>query len=78
MKTWRSSHNYNPYCGNIKADFQLTSRKHTNKGYESEIGYSKYVDDNAYIFESRADRERQTPLIVKHFDRWDLQVHVGT
>jgi len=78
MKTWRSSHSYTLYCVNIKADFQLTCRKHIDKGDESKIGDSKYVDDIAFIFESRADCERQTPLIVKHFDRWGLQVHVGT
>ena len=49
MKTWRSSHSYNRYCVNIKAEFQLTCRKHTNKGDESEIGDSEYADDIAFF-----------------------------
>ena len=78
MKTWRSSHSDNLCCVNIKADFQLIVRKHTNMSDESKIGDSEYLDDIAFIFDSRADCERQPPLIVNHFDRWSLQVHVGT
>jgi len=31
----------------------------------------------SFTFESREDCERLTPLIVKHFSRWGLEVHVG-
>ena len=78
MKTWRSSHSYNLCCISTRADFQLTGHKHTDKGEESKFGDSEYADDTALLFESRADCECQTPLIVKHFDRRGLQVHVGT
>ncbi len=54
------------------------SPQHTDKGDKSKIGESEYANDTAFIFESRADCERRTPLTVKQFDRWGLQVHVGT
>ena len=57
---------------------ELTGHKQTDKGEESKVGDSEYADDTAFLFGSRADCECQTPLIVKHFDRWGLQVHVGT
>jgi hypothetical protein len=77
MKTWRSSHNYDLCCIHTKADFQLTCRKHTNKGDEHNISDSEYADDTVFIFESRADCERMAPIMVKRFDRWGLEVPVG-
>ncbi len=76
MKIWR--HNYDLCCIHTKADFQLTGRKHINKGEEHNISDSKYADDAVFICESRTDCERMAPLMVKHFDRWGLEVHVGT
>ena len=78
MKTWRSSQNYNLCCIHTKAVFQLTRRKHRNKGEWHNISDSEYADDTVFIFESRTDCERMAPLMAKHFDRWGLEVHVGT
>ena len=78
MKTWRSSHNYNLCYVKIKAEFPLTSHKLTDKGEEVIVTDSKYADDTVFIFETRDDCELVTPLMVKHFDRWGLEVHVGT
>jgi hypothetical protein len=78
LKTWRFFLSYNLCCINTRAYFQLTGHKHTDKDEESKIGDSEYADDTAFLSESRANCECQTPLIVKHFDRWGLQVHGGT
>ena len=78
MKTWRSSHNYDLCCIHTKADFLLAGWKHINKGEEHNISDSEYADDTVFIFESRTDCERMAPLMAKHFDRWGLEVHVGT
>ena len=78
MKTWRSSYSYSLCCVNTKADFQLTGHKPTDKGIESSVPDSEYADDTAFLFESRADCQRMTPLMVEHFDKWGLEVHVGS
>jgi hypothetical protein len=48
VKTWRSSHNYDLCCIHTKADFQLTGRKHTNKGEEHNFSDSEYADDTVF------------------------------
>ena len=80
MKTWRSSNSskFSLCCVKSKADFQLTGRKPTEKGETFSVPDSEYADDTAFLFESRADCERMTPLMVKHFDKWGLEVHVGS
>ena len=61
-----------------KADFQLIGRQQKAKGdLEIEVSDREYADDTSFTFESREDCERLTPLIVKCFSRWDLEVHVG-
>jgi len=77
MKTWRSSHIYNLCCVKTKAGFQLTSHKHTDKGEEVIVIDSEYADDTVFLFETRDDCDLLTPLMVKHFYRWGLEVHVG-
>ena len=80
MKTWRSSNSskFSLCCVKSKADFQLTGRRPTEKGETFSVPDSEYADDTAFLFESRADCERMTPLMVKHFDKWGLEVHVGS
>ena len=80
MKTWRSSNSskFSLCCVKSKADFQLTGRRPTEKGETFNVPDSEYADDTAFLFESRADCERMTPLMVKHFDKWGLEVHVGS
>ena len=39
---------------------------------------SEYADDTGIPFCSRRDVEEQTPYVIKHFDRWGMEVHAGT
>jgi hypothetical protein len=78
MATWRSFHSYNKRVIRCKANFQLTGRRPKAKGdLEIEVSDNEYANDTTFTFESREDCERLTPLIVTHFSRWGLEVHVG-
>ena len=37
-----------------------------------------YVDDGAFIFESRTDIERRITLLSNHFSSFGLKIHFGT
>ena len=38
---------------------------------------SCYIDDAAFVLLSREDAEKATALIVKHFAKFGLTIHVG-
>ena len=77
MKTWRSSHPCDLCTFKYRQDFELTGRRHTASGEEFSLSDSEYADDTGFVFTSREDTQRMTPLVVKHFARWGMQVHVG-
>ena len=37
-----------------------------------------YVDDGAFVFESRTDTEKGTTLLTNHFARFGLEMHIVT
>ena len=79
LKTWRSHSSYKLCTVRCKADFRLTGRKPATKGdMEIAVSDSEYADDTAFTFDSREECAKMTPLIIKHFARWGLEVHVGT
>jgi hypothetical protein len=39
---------------------------------------SVYADDTAFAFDSREECVKMTPIMLNHFARWGLEVHVGT
>ena len=43
-----------------------------------EIFYMIYVDDGAFAFETRKDTEIVSNLVFQHFDRFGLQIHIGS
>ena len=45
---------------------------------EIAISDSEYADNTAFTFDSREECEKMTPLIIKQFARWGLEVLVGT
>lgn len=50
------------------------------KKYDTEftVPDSEYADDTAFAFCSRDDLQHIAPLIIHHFSRWGLEVHVGS
>ena len=77
MITWRTSVD-RPLCVfRTKNDFVLTGRKPTTKGDDFSFDDSEYADDTAVLFESRNDVETFCPLLIKHFQRFGMEVHVG-
>ena len=45
---------------------------------EITISDSEYADYTAFTFDSREECVKMSPLIINHFARWGLEVHVGT
>lgn len=77
MISWRSSVN-RPLClFRTKNDFVLTGRKPTTKGDDFSFDDSEYADDTAVLFESRNEVETFCPLLIDHFKRFGMEVHVG-
>jgi hypothetical protein len=77
MGTWRASSSH-PLCLlRTAADFKFTGRGHTDCGTNIAISDSEYADDTAVPFLSRSDLVAHTPLLISHFRRWGLEVHVG-
>lgn len=81
MKTWRCATNsdYAPCIFRTKPDLELTGRSATHRGGEEfAVRDSEYADDTAVVFASRADVAQMTPRLLHHFDRWGMEVHVGS
>ena len=77
MESWRKVSN-RPLCVfKTKNDFKLTGRRHTAKGTEFPLDDSEYADDTAVIFESRDSLVTYSPLLIKHFWNFGMEVHVG-
>ena len=78
MITWRESHQ-RPLClFHSKTDFVLTGRASFEQGEEFEVPDSEYADDTAVLFTSRELVQSSTPLMITHFDRFGMSIHVGT
>jgi len=79
MNSWRSSHSCKLCVVRCKAKFQLTGRRPTTKGdLDLWVSDNEYANDTTFTFETLEDCELLTLLIVKHFARWGLEVHVGS
>ena len=77
MITWRSSVD-RPLCVfRSKEDFVMTGRRPQTKGTDFTFGDSEYADDTAVLFPTRDDLEHYTPLLLKHFERFGMEVHTG-
>jgi len=55
-----------------KNDFKLTGR-----GTAFPLDVSEYTDDTAVIFDSRNVLTNFTPLVITHFSKFGMEVHVG-
>ena len=77
MITWRAAYD-RPLCMfRSKEDFVMTGRRHQAKGLEFPVEDSEYADDTAVLFASRQLLEESTPLLLEHFKRFGMEVHVG-
>ena len=79
MMTWRS-HHPRPLCiFRTRMDDVLTGRRYnTKKGEEFALPDSEYADDTAVLFTSRESLESSIPLLLTHFAKFGLEIHVGT
>ena len=79
MLTWHYLDNY-PLCiFHSKPDFILTGRSYCALGGTVfSFSDSQYADDTAILFTSRETLEQLSPLLIAHFARFGLSIHVGT
>ena len=76
MITWRKIYD-GPLCTfRSKKDFILTGRRPNVKGIDFSISDSEYADDAAILFDSRETLETFTPLLINHFEKFGMEVHV--
>ena len=78
MITWRHLHN-RPLClFHTKMDDVLTGRRPGCKsGEEFAVHDSEYADDTAVLFTSRECVEHYVPLMIVHFAKFGMEIHVG-
>ena len=78
MLTWHLIDN-RPLCTfYTKPDFILTGRSYrTYGGQEFNLPNSQYADDTAVLFTSRQSLEEYVPLLIDHFKKFGLEIHVG-
>ena len=77
MESWSKTVD-RPLCVfRTKNDFKLTGRRYNSKGTDFTLEDSKYADDTAVIFETRAILARDSPLLITHFYNFGMEVHVG-
>ena len=60
-----------------KEDFQLTGRRFNTRGTDFKVDDSENADDTVVLFESRNDTERYAPLLIQHFRKFGMEIHVG-
>ena len=78
MLTWHLIDN-RPLCTfYTKPGFILTGRSYrTRGGHEFNLPDSQYADDTAVLFTSRQSLEEHVPLLIDHFKKFGLEIHVG-
>ena len=75
--TWRVVHS-RPLCMfRTNSDFVMTGRNIDAQGDDFDIPDSEYADDTAVLFTSRESLEEATPLMIVHFARFGMDIHVG-
>ena len=79
MISWRTSYPREVCIFYTKMDDILTGRKPSTKNCEQfTLPDSEYADDTAVLFTSRESVEIYLPLLIQHFLKFGLEVHVGT
>ena len=55
----------------------MTERRYRARGEEFALIDSEYADDTATLFEDRTETEVGVSHVMKHFDRFGMDVHRG-
>jgi hypothetical protein len=67
-----------PKNGNLKAsNGRLIGQPTSSKGTPFSFNNVFFVDDSVFITDNRAELETLTPILVQHFQRLGMQMHVG-
>ena len=69
--------NWFPEKTNENKSGRLTGQSPKAKGTLFDLFYFLYVDDGAMLFELREDLIEGTRLIMEHFGRFVLEMHIG-
>ena len=78
MLTWHALDNRSLCVFYTKPDFVLTGRSYRARGGQKfDLPDSQYADDTAVLFTSRQSLEESTPLLIAHFAKFGLEIHVG-
>ena len=56
---------------------RLNNQKSIAKGTPFNLFYLLYIDDGAFLFESREDLQKGTEMLHEHFDLFGLKLHIG-
>ena len=78
MLTWNQIYNRSLCIFKTKPDFVLTGRSYRARGIDFSLPDSQYADDTAILFISRELLEEFAPLLIAHFAKFGLSIHVGS
>ncbi len=70
-------YNWFPESANGNKRRKLTGQSPKALGSKFDLFYFLYVDDGAMLFENREDLKKGTNLIMSHFARFGLEMHIG-
>ena len=77
MMAWRQKTDCPALIFFSRPDDVLTGRRYNAGGDQFEVSDSEYADDTAVLFDSRFSTVKYSPLLVKHFAEYGMEVHVG-
>ena len=66
-----------PETSSVKKKGRLTGQSPKTLGTKFDLFYFLYVDDGAMLFDNRNDLIEGTRLIMNHFARFGLEMHIG-
>ena len=77
MSSWRSTYGGTLCLFRTRPDFAMTGRKPDSLGEEFALLDSEYADDTGIVFDSRIDLVAETPVVIRHFGRFGMEIHQG-
>ena len=77
METWEAMATHEIPVFRTQRDLVMTGRRSNAVGDKFKIHDSKYADDAAVPFCSRADATTGIPALCRHFRRWGMEIHEG-
>ena len=77
MSSWRSIYGGTLCLYRTQPDFVMTGRKTDAHGDEFALLDSEYADDTGIVFDSRKDLITETPIVIRHFGRFGMEIHQG-